>query len=47
MEEVHDLHGTILMLVKACESDNLTAISAAVEEARSQHPSLLRKIDGV
>lgn len=47
MEEVHDLRGTILMLVKACESDNLTAISAAVEEARSQHPSLLRKIDGV
>jgi len=47
MEEVHDLRGTILMLVKACESENLTAISAAVEEARSQHPSLLRKLEGI
>jgi hypothetical protein len=44
MEEVHDLRGTMLMLVRACESENLTAIAAAVEEARSQHPSLLRKL---
>jgi len=34
------------MIVNACESENLTAISAAVEEARSQHPSLLRKLTG-
>jgi hypothetical protein len=47
MEEVHDLRGTILMLVKVCESENLTAISAAVDEARSQHPSLLRKLEGI
>ena len=47
MEEVHDLRGTILMLVKACESENLTAISAAIDEARSQHPSLLRKLEGI
>ena len=47
MEEVHDLRGTILMLVKVCESENLTAISAAVEEARSQHLSLLRKLEGI
>jgi hypothetical protein len=45
-EEVHDLRRTILMLVKACESENLMVISAAVEEARSQHPSLLRKLTG-
>jgi hypothetical protein len=44
MEEVHDLRGTILMLVNACESENLIVISAAVEEARIQHPSLLRKL---
>lgn len=47
MEEVHDLRGTMLMLVSACESENLTAIEAAVEEARLQHPSLLRKLTGV
>jgi hypothetical protein len=46
MEEVHDLRRTLLMLVKACESENLTAIAAAVDEARSQHPSLLRKLTG-
>ena len=40
MYEVHDLRRTIFMLVNACESENLTAISVAVEEARSQHPSL-------
>lgn len=44
MEEVHDLRGTILMLVRAYESENLTVISAAVEEARRQHPSLLRNL---
>lgn len=47
MEEVHDLRGTLLMLVSACESENLTAIAAAIDEARSQHPSLLRKLAGV
>lgn len=45
MEEVHDLRGTMFMLVKACESENLAAIAAAVEEARKQHPSLFRKRD--
>jgi len=44
LEEVHDLRKTMLMLVSACETDNLTAIAAAVEEARRQHPSLLRKL---
>lgn len=46
MEEVHDLRGTLLMLVRACESENLTAIAVAVDEARSQHPSILRKLTG-
>src|SRR5947209_187242 len=43
MEEVHDLRGTMFMLVRACESENLAAITAAVEEARSNHPSLFRE----
>ena len=43
MEEVHDLRETMFMLVKACESENLTAIAVAAEEARSKHPSLFRK----
>ena len=43
MEEVHDLRGTMFMLVKACESENLAAIAAGVEEARANHPSLFRK----
>lgn len=47
MEEVHDLRETIFMLVKACESENLTAIAAAIEQARKQHPSLFRKRDDV
>lgn len=46
MEEVHDLRGALLMLVSACESENLTLIAAAVDEARNQHPSLLRKLTG-
>lgn len=46
MEEVHDLRGTIYMLINACESENLMVISTAVEEARRQHPSLLRKLTG-
>jgi hypothetical protein len=43
LEEVHDLRETMLMLVRACESENLTAIARALEEARIQHPSLLRR----
>ena len=43
MEEVHDLRGTIFLLVKACESENLAAIAAGVDEARANHPSLFRK----
>lgn len=43
MEEVHDLRGTMFMLVRACETENLAAISAAVDEARAKHPSLFRK----
>jgi len=45
MEEVHDLRGTMFMLVRACETENLAAISAAVKEARANHPSLFRKRD--
>lgn len=45
MEEVHDLRGTMFMLVRACETENLAAIVAAVEEARANHPSLFRKRD--
>ncbi len=45
MEEVHDLRGTMFMLVRACESENLAAIAAAAEEARIKHPSLFRKRD--
>lgn len=44
-EEIHDLQVTVLMLVRACESENLTVIAAAIEEARSQQPSLLRKFN--
>lgn len=40
LDEVHDLRRTMFMLVNACESENLTAIAAAVEEAKHQHPSL-------
>ena len=47
LEEVHDLRGTMLMLVNACETENLTAIAGAVEEARRQHPSLLRRLASV
>lgn len=45
MEEVHDLRGTMFMLVRACESENLAAIAAAAEEARAKHPSLFRTRD--
>ena len=45
LEEVHDLRGTVLMLVRACESENLTVIAAAIEEARNKNPSLLRKFN--
>ena len=45
MEEVHDLRGTMFMFVKACETENLAAIAAAVDEARLKHPSLFRKHD--
>lgn len=45
MEEVHDLRGTMFMLIDACETENPSAISAAVEEARANHPSLFRKRD--
>lgn len=45
MEEVHDLRGTLFMLVRACETENLTAIAAAIDEARTNHPSLFRKRD--
>jgi len=43
MDEVHDLRGTMFMLVRACETENLQAISAAVDEAKKNHPSLFRK----
>ena len=42
LEEVHDLRGTMFILVEACKSENLTAIAAAVEEAQTKHPSLFR-----
>lgn len=45
MEEVHDLRGTIFMLIRACETENLAVISAAIEEARASHPSLFRRKD--
>ena len=45
MEEVHDLRGTLFMLVRACETENLVAIAAAIEETKSNHPSLFRKRD--
>lgn len=43
MDEVHDLRGTMFMLVRACKTENLQAISAAVEEAMKNHPSLFRE----
>lgn len=45
LEEVHDLRETIFMLVRACETENLAAISTGIEEARKNHPSLFRKRD--
>ena len=42
LDEVHDLRDTIFVLVKSCESTNLTAIDAAVREAKARHPSLFR-----
>ena len=42
MEEYRDLLHSMRMLVMACESENLTAIAAAVDEARMRHPSLFR-----
>lgn len=45
MEEVHDLRGTIFMLIRAYETENMTAISVAAEEAKAKHPSLFRKIN--
>lgn len=45
MEEVHDLRGTMFMLVRACGTENLASIAAAVEEARENHPSLFRQRD--
>jgi len=45
MEEVHDLRGTLFMLVRACETENVVAIAAAVDETRNNHPSLFRKRD--
>lgn len=42
MEEYRDLLRSIRMLVSACESANLTAITAAVDEIRNRHPSLFR-----
>jgi len=46
LEELHDMRGTMLMLVNACETENLTAISGAFEEAKRQHPTLLRRLAG-
>ena len=43
MEEVHDLRGTMFMLVRACESESLVAVAAAAAEARQKHPSLFRE----
>ena len=43
MEEVLDLRETMFMLIRTCETENLAAISAAVQEARASHPSLFRK----
>ncbi|MFC4621917.1 hypothetical protein ACFO3A_06760 [Comamonas nitrativorans] len=43
MDEVHDLRNTIFMLVRTCQTENMQAISAAVEEAKISHPSLFRK----
>ena len=43
MEEVHDLRSTVFMLVGACETEHLTVIAAAAEDARRRHPSLFRK----
>lgn len=43
IEEVHDLRGTLFMMVRACDTENLTAIAAAVAEAKANHPSLFRK----
>lgn len=42
---MEDLRGTMFMLVRACETENLAAIAAAVEEARANHPSLFQKRD--
>jgi hypothetical protein len=43
MEEVYDPRSTISMLVRACQTENLPAISAAVEEAEKNHSSLFRE----
>ncbi|MDO8387105.1 MAG: hypothetical protein Q7T13_11990 [Polaromonas sp.] len=44
MDEVNDLRSTMFMLVRACETDSFQVISAAVEEARKNHPSLFREM---
>jgi hypothetical protein len=45
-EQIHDLRSALFMLVRACETENLTAIIAAVEEARQRFPSLFRERNG-
>jgi hypothetical protein len=40
MDEVHDLRGTMFMLVHACQTENLQAIAMAIDEAKKNHPSL-------
>lgn len=47
MEEVLDLRETMFMLIRTCETENLAAISAAVQEARASHPSLFRKSERI
>ena len=42
MDEVHDLRSTMFMMIRACQTENLQVISAAVEEAKANHPSLFR-----
>jgi hypothetical protein len=45
MDEVHDLRGTMFMLVRACQTENLQVIAAAVEEAQKKHPSLFQQVE--
>ena len=42
-EQTRDLRSALLLLMRACDTENLNAIMAAVEETRLRFPSLFRQ----